>query len=86
MLLRLFCLENKVEIRLDKIEWAVYPNRVGGLPAAFRTTLSPVFSLDYTKIERKKPTFSLPKPYFQPYFLNKTTLVARKASHLPKPY
>jgi hypothetical protein len=56
------------------------------LPAAFRTTLPPVFFLNYTKMERKKPTFSLPQPYFQPYFLNKTTLVARKAPRLTKPY
>jgi hypothetical protein len=30
MLLRVFCLENEVEIRFGYIEWAVYPNRVGG--------------------------------------------------------
>jgi hypothetical protein len=33
-------LENKVEIRLDKIECPLYPYRVGGLPAGCGTILS----------------------------------------------
>jgi hypothetical protein len=59
---------------------------VCSLPAAFHTTLSSVFFLNYAGMERKKQAFSLQKPYFQPYSLNKTTLVARKNPHLHKPY
>jgi hypothetical protein len=42
------------------------------------------FFLDQTGIERKKQAFSLQKPYFQPYFLNKTTLVANKEPPPPQ--
>ncbi len=35
-------------------------------------------------MERKKQAFSLQKPYFQPYSLNKTTLVARKEPPPPQ--
>jgi hypothetical protein len=56
------------------------------LPAGCGMTLSSVFFLDSAKMERKKQDFSFPKPYFQPYFLNKTTLVARKNLRLHKPY
>jgi hypothetical protein len=56
------------------------------LPADCGTTLSPVLFLNSTEPARKTQAFSLPKPYFQPYFLDKTTLVANKASKLHKPY
>jgi hypothetical protein len=35
-------------------------------------------------MERQKQAFSLQKPYFQPYFLNKTTLVANKEPPPPQ--
>jgi hypothetical protein len=54
------------------------------LPAACGMTLSSVFFLNYTEIGRKKQDFSLSKPYFQPYFLNKTTLVANKEPLTPE--